>query len=101
VIADDVALPLGSIRVRATGSDGGHNGLYSIIYQLNSNAFPRLRCGIRRDVMPSKNEMSSFVLSPFEKDELDTVTGMVSRATDAVVEFCVSGIARAMNRFNG
>ncbi|MBM2840021.1 MAG: Aminoacyl-tRNA hydrolase [Bacteroidetes bacterium] len=100
VIVDDVALPLGTIRVRAKGSDGGHNGLYSIIYQLNSNDFPRIRCGIRQEVMPPNNRMTGFVLSPFESIERKTVEGMISRAADAILEFAETGIARTMNKFN-
>jgi PTH1 family peptidyl-tRNA hydrolase len=100
VIADDLALPLGKIRVRAKGSDGGHNGLHSIIYQLNSDEFARIRCGIRREVMPPNGRMADFVLSPFEKGERATVDEMIKCSADAAVEFSVSGIAKAMNRFN-
>lgn len=100
VIVDDVALRLGTIRVRARGSDGGHNGLYSIIYQLNSHEFPRVRCGIRQGVMPPNNRMAEFVLSPFESVERKTVEGMIAKAADAVLEFTETGIARTMNRFN-
>jgi peptidyl-tRNA hydrolase, PTH1 family len=100
VVADDFALPLGTIRVRAQGSDGGHNGLSSIIYVLNSKEFARIRCGIRRDLMPPKERLAEFVLSPFEPEERVVVDAMVTRAADAVMEFASSGIARTMNRFN-
>ena len=100
VVADDFALPLGTLRIRTKGSDGGHNGLYSVIYHLNTNKFPRVRCGIKKDVMPPKTEMADFVLSPFEDDEHERVKDMVGRAADAVTEFATSGIARTMNRFN-
>ena len=100
VVADDIALPLGTIRARAKGSDGGHNGLYSIIYQLNSNEFSRLRCGIQPNVMPPKEGMADFVLSPFDRGERTEVMGMILRAADAVMEFGISGIARTMNKFN-
>ena len=100
VISDDFALPLGAIRVRASGSDGGHNGLSSIIYHLNSDGFGRVRCGIRREVMPPKERMADFVLSPFEPDEVERVDEMVVRAADAALESAISGISRAMNRFN-
>lgn len=100
VVADDVALPLGAIRVRAKGSDGGHNGLWSIIYQLNSDEFARIRCGVRQEAMPSKDRMADFVLSPFGPRETTTVREMIGRAADAVLEFAVNGIHRTMNRFN-
>lgn len=100
VIVDDLAIPLGAIRVRARGSDGGHNGLLSIIYQLNSIEFPRIRCGIRKEEMPPKELIAGFVLSPFEKDELKTVREMIARAADAAIAFCTTGIERTMNGFN-
>ena len=98
VICDDFALPLGTLRLRASGSDGGHNGLYSIIYHLQSDAFPRLRCGIRVEEMPPKEKMAEFVLSPFGKAEEPTVSAMVSRACDVCIAFAASGIARATIR---
>ena len=100
VVVDDLALPLGRIRLREKGSDGGHNGLYSIIYHLNSDEFPRLRCGIRKEDMPPGNVMRSFVLSPFDEDERKIVEEMVRKAGDAALEFAAAGIARSMSRFN-
>ena len=100
VVVDDFAIPLGTIRLREKGSDGGHNGLASIIYQLNSNEFARLRCGIKTETMPSKNMMATFVLSRFERDEIPLVKEMTARATDATLEIVRSGISRAMNKFN-
>jgi PTH1 family peptidyl-tRNA hydrolase len=100
LVADDFALPLGTIRVRTKGSDGGHNGLSSIIYQLNTNEFARIRCGIRREIMPPKERMAEFVLSPFEREERETVDAMIAKAADAVVEFTTTGIAKTMNKFN-
>lgn len=100
VVADDFALPLGMIRVRAKGTDGGHNGLSSIIYQLNSHEFGRIRCGIRREEMPPKESMAEFVLSPFDPHERERVEDMVVTAADAALEFARSGIGRTMNRFN-
>lgn len=99
-VVDDVALDLGRIRIRTKGSDGGHNGLRSIIYFLNSDEFPRIRCGIRGAAMPAKRGMADFVLSPFEHDEKEAVERMIARAADAVEECARSGIARAMNVYN-
>lgn len=100
VICDDLALPLGQLRLRPRGSDGGHNGLYSIIYHLGSEEFPRLRCGIGQERVPPGEMMADFVLSPFEATEEAAVRTMVRSAADASLEFVSSGISRAMNRYN-
>ncbi|MCZ6776202.1 MAG: aminoacyl-tRNA hydrolase [Ignavibacteria bacterium] len=100
VVFDDLALPLSTIRIRPKGSDGGHNGLRSIIYHLNTNAFPRIRCGIRQEMMPPKNRVVDFVLSPFDEGEKEAVNEMVERAADAATEFATLGIAPTMNKFN-
>ena len=100
VVADDFALPLGTLRLRRGGSDGGHNGLASIIYHLNSATFPRLRCGIGV-VDPFEGEdPATFVLSPFAPEEAKTVAAMVARAADAVESFVHSGIDRTMTQYN-
>ena len=100
VISDDFALPLGTLRLRAGGSDGGHNGLYSIIYHLGTDQFARLRCGIGTESMPGKSEKADFVLSQFDEDELETAAAMIRKAADAVDECLSSGITRAMNSIN-
>jgi PTH1 family peptidyl-tRNA hydrolase len=100
VITDDFALPLGSIRVRSKGSDGGHNGLYSIIYQLGANDFPRIRCGIRKAEMPAKEKMAEFVLAQFDRGEEAEVKAMVLRAAEAAATFVTDGIEQTMNTFN-
>jgi PTH1 family peptidyl-tRNA hydrolase len=100
VIVDDVALPLGSLRVRLQGSDGGHNGLRSVTEALGSGEFPRLRCGIRREPMPGGELLAAFVLAPFERDERDAVDTMVARAADAVLAGAAQGWTAAMNSFN-
>ncbi len=100
VVVDDFAFELGMIRVRSKGSDGGHNGLRSIIYELNTDEFARIRCGIKKPTMPGKSEMADFVLSPFDDDEREAVTEMVGTAAEAVKEFVRSGIGRTMTKFN-
>ena len=101
IISDDFNIPLGAIRMRLDGSDGGHNGLYSIIYQLQSDEFPRMRCGIGSESMPkNKKEMADFVLSPFEKQERETVRDLIQRAQEAALAAATEGIETAMNRFN-
>jgi len=99
VVCDDIMLPLGSLRIRSRGSDGGHNGLSSIIYHLQTEAVPRLRCGIRKKQMPPQ-DMADFVLSPFDADEERSVREMIARAGEACIEVVAAGLARAMNRFN-
>jgi len=100
VVVDDAALPLGTLRLRAGGSDGGHNGLASVIEHLRTDQFPRLRCGIGREEMPTGIPLDRFVLSPFELSERRALGAMISAASDAVTEFVNSGISSAMNKFN-
>lgn len=101
IVCDDFQLPLGYLRVRAGGSDGGHNGLYSIIYHLQSDSFPRLRCGIASQAIPDEQSlMARFVLEPFAPDERPAVKIMVQRAKDACLCVVREGLQQAMNQFN-
>ncbi|GJQ20205.1 MAG: peptidyl-tRNA hydrolase [Bacteroidia bacterium] len=101
ILCDDFQLPLGRIRLRPGGGDGGHNGLSSVIYHLKSNSFPRLRCGIASPAMPAdKALMAAFVLSPFTPEERPVVDEMIRRASEAALVFAVDGLETAMNRFN-
>ncbi len=101
-IVDDFHIPLGTLRLRNKGSDGGHNGLRSIIYHLQSEDFPRLRCGISGTTLPtSKKEFAEYVLAPFEKNECDIVEKMIMRARDAAVAAATHGIGYATSAYNG
>lgn len=101
VVLDDFQIPLGSLRLRISGSSGGHNGLSSIIAALGSDVVPRLRCGIGSPVMPAvKSMMSRFVLSPFEPPERPEAEAMIGRARDAAIAAAEEGIPAAMNRYN-
>ena len=101
VVCDDFQLPLGTVRLRPSGSDGGHNGLASIIYHLQTDQFPRLRCGIASGTIPAeKSLMADFVLERFAKSEMPEVKRMVHRAKEASIAFVEDGIDGAMNRFN-
>ena len=101
VVCDDFQLPLGQLRIRLRGSDGGHNGLYSIIYHLQSEEFPRLRCGIASSAMPAdKNQMADFVLDRFAAEELPIVGEMIPQAKDACLFALTDGLTKAMNVFN-
>jgi PTH1 family peptidyl-tRNA hydrolase len=101
VVCDDFQLPLGNLRLRQRGTDGGHNGLYSIIYHLKEQGFPRLRCGIEGKTIPrKKTEKTQYVLSLFEPSEKSIVDEMLAKARNASLTFITEGIATAMNKFN-
>jgi PTH1 family peptidyl-tRNA hydrolase len=99
VVADDVALPLDTLRVRERGSHGGHNGLRSLIDALGSSEFPRIRIGVGRG--EPADELADYVLSPFLPDEVLVVQELVGRAGDAVLCLIEEGAPAAMNKFNG
>ena len=98
VVADDVALPLGRLRARRAGSDGGHNGLKSITERLGTADFARLRVGVGRG--DARRELSDHVLGRFTPEEQEHVGAAVLRAADAVELFVSEGIERVMNVFN-
>ena len=101
IVVDDFQLPLGALRMRSSGSDGGHNGMYSVIYHLRSDTFPRLRCGIGSAEMPQdKSLMADFVLSSFSTNERPVVEDMIGRAADACLSFAADGIEKTMSLFN-
>ncbi len=95
IVCDDADLPLGTIRMRAQGSDGGHKGLRSIVECLGSSAFPRLRIGIGKE-----GDLSQHVLAPFRKEELYRVREVKKTAQEAILCWLTEGIAKAMNRYN-
>lgn len=97
VLCDDLNLPLGKLRLRTRGSDGGHKGLASIISHLGTDEFPRLRMGIGSN--PDVDAVE-YVLSPFPFSERQTVRMMVERCRQAVVDFVEKGIAWTMNFYN-
>ena len=98
IICDDVNLPLGKIRLRRSGSDGGHRGLESIISTLSSADFARLRLGIG---FPGEGQdLISYVLEKFEQGEQSLVAEMVELAADATRSCFREGIESTMNRFN-
>jgi len=98
VVCDDLYLDLGTIRLRARGSHGGHNGLLSIIETVGSQAFPRLRVGVG----PAEPGVphADFVLAPFRRREQALVQEVVRRAADCAEAAIVLGVTAAMNRFN-
>jgi PTH1 family peptidyl-tRNA hydrolase len=98
IICDDFNLPLGKIRLRPQGSDGGHNGLASIIYHLVTENFPRLRIGIGANF--GNKKMEKYVLSKFEKSEREIINSSIFNASNAVFNFIDEGIHKTMNKFN-
>ncbi len=97
VVADDIDLPFGQLRLRAEGSAGGQKGLASIIQQLRTNAVPRLRIGIGR---PRWGEPSGYVLSRFTKEQAAALPEIIGRAADAAELWLTDGLIAAMNRYN-
>ena len=98
VVCDDVNLPLGRIRLRASGSSGGHNGLQSIIDATGTEDFARLRIGIGRS--PQAEDLSNFVLSEFRPDEHGACEAIIRTAMDAVLFWFERGTEAVMNEFN-
>jgi peptidyl-tRNA hydrolase, PTH1 family len=97
VVVDEAQLPLGKLRLRATGSAGGHNGLKSVVEHIG-DGFPRLRIGVDRG--DRSWDLSDRVLSRFPAHEWDVIEQSVKRAADAVETFLADGVMAAMNRFN-
>lgn len=100
VVVDDVALPLGRLRVRERGSDGGHNGLRSLVAALGTEEFARVRVGVGIEPPPDV-DLAEFVLGEFLAEELPLLREVTGLAADAVGCLAREGAAAAMNRFNG
>ncbi len=98
VITDDLALPVGAIRLRAKGGSGGHNGLSDISRVLASDDYPRLRVGI--GAKPPFMDQADYVLSKFTELERDAINRAIERAADATETFVREGVEAAMNQFN-
>jgi PTH1 family peptidyl-tRNA hydrolase len=99
VLVDDVALDLGTVRVRERGSDGGHNGLRSISAELVSNDYPRIRIGVRAGELPA--DLAEYVLADFPPEQSSLADRTIALAADAAECLLAEGPALAMNRFNG
>jgi PTH1 family peptidyl-tRNA hydrolase len=99
VILDDIDLPVGRLRVRGGGGDGGQRGLRDILERLESTGVPRLRVGVGRP--PAGVDPVDWVLQPFAPADLQPLERAVPRAAEAVVCLLEEGLASAMDRFNG
>jgi len=99
VVYDDIDIPLGTVRIRKSGSAGSHNGMKSVIYHTNDEGFPRVRIGVGND--RGRQPLIDFVTSGFNKSELDTIREAVIRAADAIEEIVINGVDSAMTKYNG
>ena len=98
VVVDDVDLPPGRIRIRARGGAGGHNGLKSVMDELGSDAFPRVRIGV--GPKPPDRVMTDHVLGRFRPEEVEAVDAALARSVDAIRCAMADGVEAAMNRYN-
>ena len=98
VVVDDIALPFGNLRMRARGSDAGHNGMKSIEQLTGGNNYPRLRFGIGNDF--HSGQQVDYVLSRFSQEQFDALPEKMDKAIEMILSFCSIGIARTMNQFN-
>lgn len=100
VIYDDISLPTGTLRIRKKGSAGGHNGIKSIIWQLNTDTFPRLKLGVG-DRKDKDDDLKDYVLGKFSKADTDTLKKTMEKAVDALKYILDGDTDGAMSRYNG
>jgi len=98
IIVDDLALPFGSLRLRPSGSDAGHNGLKHIQETLSTSNYARLRFGIGNDF--NRGQQIDYVLSGWSPEQLETLPQLIDRSSDIVKSFCLAGLQRTMNDYN-
>jgi PTH1 family peptidyl-tRNA hydrolase len=98
VVYDELALPWGALRIRTSGSSGGHNGIKSLLSSLGTDQFIRVRIGI--DPGPHRGDAAEYVLAPFRRAQMQEVEAMVDRAAAAVETILAEGAERAMAKYN-
>jgi len=98
VVTDDISLPFGRLRLRAKGSDGGHNGLKSINDMLQTQQYPRLRVGVGNDFHPG--QQVDYVLSPFTDEEFEALPPILDKCVQGILSFTTIGIGRTMEVIN-
>jgi PTH1 family peptidyl-tRNA hydrolase len=98
IVTDDIALPFGTIRIRAKGSDGGHNGLSSVIESINTTTFARLRFGIGNEF--NKGGQVDYVLGNWNAEEQKLLDERIEKSVEAVKSFISIGLSRTMNAYN-
>ena len=99
VIFDDISLDVGKLRIKRKGSDGGHNGIKSIVSCISSNNFPRIKLGVGKKPHPDY-DLAAWVLSEFKKDEAKPLKEAIDNACDALLLMLDGKIDEAMNKFN-
>lgn len=99
ILSDDLDIPFGTIRIRASGGPGGQRGLSSILEKLGTKDIPRLRLGIGRP--PGRMDPAAYVLQDFSREEMKSLSEILDRGADAVLEYVKNGLNAAMNKFNG
>jgi len=99
ILSDDLDIPFGTIRIRASGGPGGQRGLSSILEQLGTKDVPRMRLGIGRP--PGRMDPAAYVLQNFSRDELKSISEILDHAAEAVFAFVTHGLNKSMNEFNG
>lgn len=99
VVSDDISLDVGRLRIRRKGSDGGHNGLKSIIYLLNNDNFARIKVGVGKKPHPDY-DLAAWVLSRFKNDEVDNLKKAAENSCDAIKLMVEGKTDMAMNKFN-
>ena len=99
VVYDDVDIDFGALRIRPKGSAGSHNGMKSMIYHLQNDEFSRIRIGVGRP--EGQQDLASFVLNDFNKDEREIISSTIKKASEAVEAIIIKGINKAMNEYNG
>ena len=100
VIFDDISLPVGKLRIRSDGSAGGHNGIKSIIAELGSQDFPRIKIGVGAKAHPEQ-DLADWVLSSFSKEESKLLQTALERGADAALTIIDKGVPAAANSYNG
>ena len=98
IVCDDINLGLGKIRLRTSGGDGGHNGIVSLIYNLESDQFPRLRFGIGSDF--ENGLMSDYVLEKFSKDETELIEPQLKFTSEIIENFIIGGIKQMLEYYS-
>ena len=99
IVVDDINLDFGTIRFRAKGADGGHNGLKDIQQILATSRYPRVRVGIGNDF--SKGRQIDFVLGKWTNEEIDKLGDILARTSQGILSYCSIGLSHTMNQFNG
>lgn len=100
IFHDDISLPVGKVRIRKKGSDGGHNGLKSIIYQLVSDDFVRVKIGVGAPANKDY-DLADYVLGKFTKDDLEKIIPVLKECSDMAECIIKQGVDTAMNKYNG